>query len=135
MQVWKKVKVRLDDKLCEAMAMFDSRSSFTIMSYDALNELFGEVRIRRLEKAREAVLVNGQRVTIDAFLDSQIVIDDYMIEERIYLSKDVVGRAVVKGEEVLLPNLIIGSPTMEAWGIELDLKRGDVIIRGASFIL
>jgi len=135
MQVWKGVGVRLDGRFSEVKALFDSGSSFTIMGYGALNEIFGEPQVKRLTKAREVALPNGQRVIINAYLDSQIVIDKYMIEERIYLSKDIVRKAVVEGREALLPDLIIGAPTMESWGIELDLKKGDVVIRGTSFLL
>lgn len=42
---------------------------------------------------------------------------------------------MVQGRKVKMPDLIIGAPTMETWGIELDLKKGDVIIRGGGFIL
>ena len=135
MQVWKEVVVRLNGKTSEVRALFDSGSSFTIMGYSALSELFGEVEVKGLVKAREVVLANGQKVFIDGYVDSGIVIDGYMIEERIYLSRDIVRKAVVEGREVLLPDVIIGSPTMETWGIELNLERGEVVIRGASFLL
>ncbi|KPV63620.1 MAG: hypothetical protein AOA66_0752 [Candidatus Bathyarchaeota archaeon BA2] len=135
MQVWKKVTLRLNGKPSDVRALFDSGSSFTVMGYGAVNELFGEVQVERLVKTREVVLANGQKIVIDGYVDSQIVIDGYMIEERVYLSKDIVRKAVVEGREALLPDIIIGSPTMETWGIELDLKKGDVVIRGASFLL
>lgn len=55
-------------------------------------------------------------MVIDGYIDSHIVVEGYMIEERIYLSRDMVRGAVVEGREVLLPDLVIGSPTMETWG-------------------
>lgn len=58
-----------------------------------------------------------------------------MIEERVYLSKDVAREVVVKGRELRLPNLIIGAPTMETWRIELNLEKGDITIRGCAFLL
>jgi len=135
LQVWKEVVVRLNGKTSEVRALFDSGSSFTIMGYGALSEFFGEVEVKGLVKAREVVLANGQKVFVDGYVDSGIVIDGYMIEERVYLSRDIVRKAVVEGREVLLPDVIIGSPTMETWGIELNLERGEVVIRGASFLL
>lgn len=135
MQVWKKVVVRLNGKIFEVRSLFDSGSSFTIMGYSALSSLFGEVEVKELARAREVVLANGQKVVIDGYMDSRIIIDGHMIEERIYLSKDIVRKAVVEGREALLPDVIIGSLTMETWGIELDLEREEVVIHGASFIL
>jgi hypothetical protein len=72
------------------------------------------------------VLANGQKATVDAYIDAEILIDEHTIEERIYLSRDLAREAVVEGRRLKLPDLIIGAPTMESWGIELDLRRGEV---------
>jgi len=57
------------------------------------------------------------------------------LEERIYLSGDIVRRAVIEGKEVKLPDLIVGAPTMESWGIELDLKEGKIKSCREGFML
>jgi len=135
MQVRKYVKVIIDGKASKVKALFDAGSSFTVMGYKTLEKLFGEVKVNSLTKPREVVLVNGMKIVIDGYVDSKIIVEDYMIEDRIYLSKDVVEKVMVEGRELYLPDLIIGAPTMETWGIELDLKRGDVVIRGGAFLL
>ena len=38
-------------------------------------------------KPREVVLVDGRKIVIDGYIDSQITINGYMIEDRIYFSK------------------------------------------------
>jgi len=41
---------------------------------------------------------------------------DYIIADRIYISKDIVREVVVQGRIVELPDLIIGAPTMGMLG-------------------
>lgn len=79
--------------------------------------------------------MDSGRVVIDGYMDAQITIDGYMIEERIYLSKGIARKAVVEGRELRLPDLIVGAPIMETWGIELDLEKGDVVVRGGLSLL
>lgn len=135
MQIWKDVGFAIEDKISEVRALFDSGSSFTVMGHRTLERLFGKIPVKSLIKPREVILVNGQKITIDSFVDSRITINEYMIEERVYLSNDIVKKAMVEGREISLPDIIIGYLTMEAWGIELDIKRGEVVIRGGAFLL
>ncbi|MCR6693100.1 MAG: hypothetical protein MRT15_11955 [archaeon YNP-LCB-003-016] len=134
MLILKYVEVNIDGKISRLLALFDSGSNFTIMGYGRLKELFGDVKFKFLSKPREASLLNGQKILIDGYVDSQILIDGYLIEDRIYLTKDMVKEVVLEGERRLLPDLIIGAPTLETWGLELNLKDGRIIQRG-SFII
>ena len=134
MQILKDVKVTIEGKTCELSALFDSGSSFTIMGYERLKELFAEVKVKPLIKPAEAALLNGQKIVIDGFVDSQILIDEYLIEDRIYLTKQMVKEVILEGERRPLPDLIIGAPTLETWGLELNLKEGKLVRRG-SFII
>jgi len=127
--------VRVNGKAGEFDALFDPGSSITVMSYEVLREMLGEALTKKLTRARWVVLANGAKVTVDAYVDTEVVFDEYMLEERIYLSKDIVRRAVIEGKEVKLPDLIIGAPTMESWGIELDLKEGKVKSCREGFML
>ena len=129
------MRVRTSGREAVLMALFDTGSALTLMGHAILKRRFGDVEVRELLRPRKAVLVNGQEITIDAFIDAQIFIKDYLIEERIYLSPDIVEEAEVAGARRRLPELIIGAPTMETWDIEIDVKRGDVIIRGVPFIV
>lgn len=135
MQVFKDVEVIVEEKTSKIRALFDVGSSFTVMGYATFKGIFGEISAKSLPKPKEAALANGQKITIDSFVDSQIIVDDYMIADRIYLSRDIVRKATIEEREIQLSDLIIGSPTMETWGIELDLKKGEVIIRGGAFLL
>jgi hypothetical protein len=92
------------------------------MGYDRLMELFGEVEVKPLIKPREAALLNGQRIIIEGYVDAQIVINEYLIEDRIYLTKNMANEVVLEGERRVLPDLIIGAPTLETWGLEINLR-------------
>ena len=135
MQVRRMVVVRVGEKVGDLDALFDPGSSITIMGYEVVRELLGDVPTMKLARARWVVLANGEKVMVDAYVDAEIVIDEYMVEERIYLSKDVVRRAVIEGRDVKLPDLVIGAPTMESWGIELDLKEGKIKSCREGFML
>ncbi|MHC1610816.1 MAG: pepsin/retropepsin-like aspartic protease family protein [Candidatus Methanospirareceae archaeon] len=135
MQIRRKVVVKIKGKEKEFDTIFDSGSSITIMSTEIKKEFFGGIEERKLSKIREIVLPNGERMSVDSYIDAEIKIDDYMIEERIYLSKEFKKVVVVKGREVKLPDLIIGAPTMETWGIELDLKTGKIRSCREGFLL
>ena len=133
-QVWKVIEVIIEGKTSKLKVLFDTGSTFTVMGYETLKRLFGDVPVKTLPKPVKATLVNGQQITIDAFVDAQIVIKDYVISERIYLSKDIPREVVIEGKRVSLPELIISAPTMETWGIELDLEKGDISVRGGLIL-
>ena len=135
MQVRRTVEVRVGERAGELNALFDPGSSITIMGYEVTRDLLGDVPVSKLARARWVVLANGQKVMVDAYVDAEIVVDEYMVEERIYLSKDIVRAAVIEEREVKLPDLIIGAPTMESWGIELDLKEGKIKSCREGFML
>jgi hypothetical protein len=135
MQVRRSVIVRVGAKEAEFDTLFDLGSTITLTSYEGLNELLGKVSFKKLARARWVVLASGRRMKVDAYFDAEVVIDKYMIEERIYLSKDMAREVIIEGRKVKLPDLVIGAPTMESWGIELDLKRGKVKSCREGFML
>jgi hypothetical protein len=134
MLVLKEVEVTIEGKTSRFRALFDSDSSFTIMGYERLREVFGDVKVKPLIKPREATLLNGQKIVIDGYVDAQILIDEYLIEDRIYLTKNMVKEVILEGKRRMLADLVIGAPTLETWGLELNLKEGRIVHRG-SFII
>ncbi|MEM4699755.1 MAG: hypothetical protein QXT74_02235 [Candidatus Nezhaarchaeales archaeon] len=133
-QVLKDVDVVVEGKTSRLKALFNSGSRFTVMGYRTLRERFRDVEVKRLPEKIEAILLNGQKVIIDAYIDSEIRIGKYRVYDRIYLSEDVEREVIAKGERKLLPELIIGAPTLETRGLELDLKTGEVVSRGIFII-
>jgi len=62
-------------------------------------------------------------------VDSQILINDYLIEDRIYLTRQMVKETILEDERRFLPDLIIGAPTLETWGLEKEIiQRGSFTI-------
>jgi hypothetical protein len=134
MLVLKDVEVTVEGRTSKLRALFNSGSSFTIMGYGRLREVFGDVRVNPLVKPREAALLNGQRIVIEGYVDARILVDEYLIEDRVYLTKDVVKEVILEGVRRALPDLLIGAPTLEPWGLELNLREGRVAYRG-SFVI
>ena len=133
MQIWKDVELTIERKTSKIKTLVDTGSTITLMGYETLRKFFGEIRPNILVRPMEAALLNGQKVIIDGYVDAQILIDNYLIEERIYLSKDMVREVILEGKRKSLPDLIIGVTTLEIRGLELDLKKGGIIYKG-SFI-
>ncbi|RLF97966.1 MAG: hypothetical protein DRN49_06695 [Thaumarchaeota archaeon] len=101
------------------------------MGFSKLEKLFGRVKVKPLPKPVKATLINGQQILVEGFVDAELTLKNgYIVSERIYLSRDMVEEAEVEGRKIRIPDLIIGAPTMETWGIELDLKKGDIVVRG-----
>ena len=48
-------------------------------------------------KPGEAALLNGQKIIIDGYVDAQILADGYLIENRIYLTKNMVKEVILEG--------------------------------------
>jgi len=119
MQILKEVIVNIEGKTSKMRALFDTGLTFTVMGYSVLEEHFGKVSTKSLPKLLEDALPNRQKIVIDGYVDAEFIIDGYLRSERIYLSKDIVKKVVLEGREVALPELIIGSPTMEVWGLKL----------------
>jgi hypothetical protein len=134
MLVLKDVEVTIEGRTSKLRALFNSGSSFTIMGYERLRGVFGDVKVKPLIKPREAALLNGQKIVIDGYVDARILVDEYLIEDRIYLTKDMVKEVVLEGVRRALPDLVIGAPTLETWGLELNLREGRVAYRG-SFVI
>ena len=63
-----------------------------------------------------------------------IIIDDFELLEVVFIVDDFVGKIVVDGRRIKLPELIVGSGTMDKYGIILDPKEG-VKLTGAALLL
>ena len=114
MQVRKPVIVRVNGKEASFDTLFDPSSTITLTSYETLKKLLGKVPIKKLARKRWIILANGEKIGVEAYVDAEIIFDKYMIEDRIYLSREFARKAIIKGREVKLPDLIIGAPTIES---------------------
>lgn len=128
----KVLKVGVAGRVAELDTLFDMGSSLTLTGMCVVRSKFGGVEVKPLKYPRKTHTLNGTALTVDFYIDGEIEINGQVLEERIYASRDVVKEVVFEGKTMTFPELIVGVSTMEAWGIELDVKKGEVAVKGAG---
>jgi hypothetical protein len=75
-------------------------------------------------------------VKADKYVEVTIVIDDIELlpPETVLVLDEFAEEVVVEGKRVKMPDMIIGSGTMDKYGIVLDPREG-VKVLGASLLL
>jgi len=117
------VKVKYMGKEVECQALFDTGSGITAIQRAFFEEHFGAGWMK-LEKPRRVRWINGECIEIDRYAYITIIIDELDLPEAVFIIDDYVREVEVEGRRVRLPELIVGSGTMDKYGIELDPKEG-----------
>ncbi len=133
MRVVKAVKVKFAGKEVECIALFDSDTGITAIQRSFFEKNFGKSWCI-LEKPLTLFWINGGRISVDKYVQLTIVIDDYPLPETVFVIDDFVEEIEVNGRRIKLPELIIGSGTMDKYGIVLDPKEG-VRLSGAVLLI
>jgi hypothetical protein len=135
LRVLKDVKVRFEDREVTCTALFDTGSGFTVISRGFLEKSFG-ARWSPLPRPVKLYLVNGRFVKADKYVEVTIVIDDIELlpPETALVLDEFAEEVVVEGRRVKMPDMIVGSGTMDKYGIVLDPREGVKVI-GASLLL
>ena len=135
LRVLKDVKVRFEDREVTCTALFDTGSGFTVISRSFFERSFG-ARWSPLPRPVKLYLVNGRFVKADKYAEVTIVIDDIELlpPETALVPDEFAEEVVVEGRRVKMPDMIVGSGTMDKYGIVLDPKEG-VKVLGASLLL
>jgi hypothetical protein len=135
LRVLKDVKVRFEDREVTCTALFDTGSGFTVISRGFFEKSFGALW-SPLPRPVKLYLVDGVFAKADKYVEVTIVIDNIeLLPPEIALVLDEFAEeVVVEGERVKMPDMIIGSGTMDKYGIVLDPKEG-VKVLGASLLL
>ena len=135
MRALKDVKIKFMDKEASCTALFDTGSGYTVAQRAFFERNFG-AKWSKLPRPIKLYLVNGDFVEADKYAQVIIVIDDVELlpPEVILIVDRFVEEVEVEGRRVRLPELIIGSGTMDKYGITLDPKKG-VKLRGAALLL
>lgn len=131
MRASRNVKIRLMNREVEALALFDSGSGVTVVQRTFFEKSFG-ITWLRLGKPLKLYWINGEFIDVDKYAQVTIVIDDFELPETIFIVDNFVEE--VEGRKISLPELIIGSGTMDKYGIVLDPKEG-VKLTGAVLLL
>jgi len=135
MRALKNVKVKFMDKEVSCTALFDTGSGYTVIQRAFFERNFG-ANWSKIPRAIKLYLVNGDFVEADKYAQVIIIIDDVeLLPPEVILIVDKFAKEIeVEGRRVKLPELIIGSGTMDKYGITLDPKEG-VKLTGAALLL
>lgn len=135
LRVLKDVKVRFEDREITCTALFDTGSGFTVVSRGFLEKNFG-ARWSPLPRPIKLYLVDDMFVKADKYVEVAIVIDNIELlpPETALVLEGFTEEVVVEGRRVKMPDVIVGSGTMDKYGIVLDPKEG-VKVLGASLLL
>ncbi|MHA1595534.1 MAG: hypothetical protein ACTSXJ_09220 [Candidatus Baldrarchaeia archaeon] len=129
MRAVQKVKIAYEDKEAELVALFDTGSNFTVMSIKKFKDFFEREDWVPLRKPITVVLINGQKVFLKGYFVADLVIGTLRVPVRIFLTDEIVDEVEVEGRKIRMPDIIIGSGTMDELGIELHPEKG-IIFRG-----
>jgi predicted aspartyl protease len=135
LRVLKDVKVRFGDREVTCTALFDTGSGFTVISRSFFERSF-EALWSPLPRPVKLYLVDGRFVKADKYAEVTIVIDDIELlpPETALVLDEFAEEIVVEGRRVKMPDMIVGSGTMDKYGIVLDPREG-VKVLGASLLL
>ncbi len=125
--------VRFKGRKVACTALFDTGSGFTVISRGFFERSFGALWNSLPIKL---YLVDGRFVKADKYVEVTIVVDDIELlpPETALVLDEFVGEVVVEGRRVKMPDMIVGSGTMDKYGIVLDPREG-VKVLGASLLL
>ena len=133
MRALRDVRVRFMGREVCCRALFDTGLGVTVIWRVFFEGNFG-ARWLRFDKPLRLYWINGESITVDKYVQLSIIIDDFELPEVVFIVDDFVREIVVDGRRIKLPELIVGSGTMDKYGIILDPKEG-VKLTGAALLL
>jgi len=133
MRALKTVKIMYMDKEVDCLALFDTGSGITAIQRTFFEEHFG-ASWSKLEKPRRVYWINGEYIEVDKYAHITIVIDGLDLPETVFIIDSYVREIEVEGRRIRLPELIIGSGTMDKYGIAPDPKEGVKLTKAVLLI-
>lgn len=122
------------DRRVDCTALFDTGSGYTIVQRRFFEEYFGS-RWSKLPRSIKLYLLNGD-FEADNYAQITLIIDDFELlpPETVLIVEEFAKEVEVESRRIPPPELIVGSGTMDKYGITLDPKEG-LKITGAAFII
>jgi hypothetical protein len=133
MRALKSVRVRFLGKEVSCTALFDTGSGVTVIQRKFFEESFGAAW-STLEKPIKLYWINGEFIQADKYAQLIIVVDEFHLPETVFVVDEFAEEIEVEGRRVRLPELVVGSGTMDKYGVTLDPKEG-VKLTGATLLL
>jgi hypothetical protein len=131
LRVLRRVRVKFMGIEAECTALFNTGSWVTVIQRSFFERNFGSSWYT-LERPLRLYWVNGKHVEADKYTQVIIVIDGFNLPETVFILDDFIEE--VESGRVRLPELIVGSSTMDKYGIALDPREG-VKLTGATLLL
>jgi predicted aspartyl protease len=133
MRALKNVVIRFLGKEVSCTALFDTGSGVTAVQRSFFEESFG-AKWSTLDKPLRLYWINGESIQADKYAHITITIDGFNLPETVLVIDNFIKEIEVEGRKIHLPELIVGSGTMDKYGITLDPKEG-IKLTGASLLL
>jgi hypothetical protein len=133
MRVLKSVGIRFLDREVNCTALFDSGSGITAVQRKFFEESFG-AKWLKLGKPIKLYWIDGEFIQVDKYAQIIIIVDGFILPETVFIVDEFIEEIEVEGEKIRLPELIVGSGTMDKYGVTLDPKEG-VKLTGATLLL
>jgi len=127
MRALKKIKIVFQEKTIECEALFDTGANITVIQSSFFKKNFGE-KWQVLKRSIHVYWINGHSIKVNKYATLEIIIDEFTFPETVFLVDEFKQEVEVEGKRVKLPNLIIGSGTMDKYGIVLDPKEGVKVV-------
>jgi len=105
------------------MALSDTGSGVTAVQRSFFEESFG-AKWSMLNKPLRLYWINGEFIQADKYVQITIIIDGFNLPETVLVIDDFIREIEVEGGRIRLPELIVGSGTMDKYGITLDPEGG-----------
>ena len=133
MRALKNVGIRFLDKEVSCTALFDTGSGVTAVQRSFFEESF-DAKWSTLDKPLKLYWINGESIQADKYAQITIIIDGFNLPETVLVIEDFVKEVEVEGKKIRLPELIVGSGTMDKYGITLDPKEGVKLTRATLLL-
>jgi len=133
MRALKNVGIRFLGKEVSCAALFDTGSGITAVQRKFFEENFG-AKWLTLDKPIKLYWINGESIQVDKYAQIIIIVNGFTFPETAIIIDEFAEEIEVDGRKIRLPELIIGSGTMDKYGITLDPKEG-VKLTGATPLL
>jgi hypothetical protein len=133
MRALKRVGIRFLDREVNCTALFDSGSGITAVQRKFFEESFG-AKWLKIVKPIKLYWINGEFIQVDKYAQITIIVNGFALPETAFIIDGFIEEIEVESGKIRLPELVIGSGTMDKYGITLDLREG-VKLTGATLLL
>jgi hypothetical protein len=135
LRVVKEVRIRFMDREANAIALFDTASSYTVIRRGFFEKVFGATWTP-MPRPVKLYLINGRFVESDKYAAVTIVIDDVKLSppETVLILDEFVEEIEFEGRRIRMPDIIIGAGTTDKYSIVLDPKEGVKVLEAGLLL-